>query len=79
MYHALLLLLLGVLMGKNNTRLLKSSAMLAFAGTLCFSGSLYLLTVAGWNWMGPVTPLGGLLLMAAWILLIIHFIREKAQ
>lgn len=79
MYHALFLILLGILMGKNRTKLLSISAILATAGTVCFSGSIYLLTVAGWKWLGPVTPLGGLLLMSAWILLILHFIREKTQ
>jgi uncharacterized membrane protein YgdD (TMEM256/DUF423 family) len=35
-------------------------------GILLFSGSLYLLAVTGITWLGAVTPIGGLLLMAGW-------------
>jgi uncharacterized membrane protein YgdD (TMEM256/DUF423 family) len=35
-------------------------------GTLLFSGSLYLLAVGGPRWLGPITPLGGLALLAGW-------------
>ena len=37
------------------------------AGTILFSGSLYLLAVGGPRWLGPITPLGGIALMAGWI------------
>ena len=43
---------------------------LMFAGTLAFSGSLYLLSTMGWRALGPVTPFGGLLLMAGWVALV---------
>ncbi|PSN73334.1 DUF423-domain-containing protein [Corynespora cassiicola Philippines] len=38
------------------------------AGMTMFSGSLYLLTLdpQRWKWMGPVTPIGGLCLIAGW-------------
>lgn len=39
------------------------------AGILLFSGSLYLLVLAGQPWLGPVTPLGGLCFMIGWALL----------
>jgi len=42
------------------------------AGILCFSGSLYLLAALQWKWLGPVTPLGGVLFIAGWATLIIH-------
>lgn len=38
-------------------------------GTLLFSGSLYGLSALGWKFLGPVTPLGGLLFLAGWALL----------
>ncbi len=41
------------------------------AGTVLFSGSLYLLSVTGAKWLGPVTPLGGLLLLAGWAALLL--------
>jgi uncharacterized membrane protein YgdD (TMEM256/DUF423 family) len=39
------------------------------AGILCFSGSLYGMSVAAIKWLGPITPLGGLGLVAGWLLL----------
>jgi uncharacterized membrane protein YgdD (TMEM256/DUF423 family) len=37
-------------------------------GIALFSGSLYWLALGGPRWLGPVTPLGGLALMAGWLL-----------
>lgn len=37
------------------------------AGTVLFSGSLYALAAGGPPWLGPVTPLGGLALLAGWL------------
>jgi len=37
------------------------------AGVACFSGSLYALSLLEWSFLGPVTPLGGLLLLAGWL------------
>jgi uncharacterized membrane protein YgdD (TMEM256/DUF423 family) len=37
------------------------------AGTVLFSGSLYLLCLGGPRWLGPVTPLGGACLIAGWV------------
>ena len=37
-------------------------------GTLLFSGSLYGLALGGPRWLGPVTPIGGLALIAGWVL-----------
>jgi uncharacterized membrane protein YgdD (TMEM256/DUF423 family) len=39
------------------------------AGTLVFSGSLYLLVLTGQRWFGAVTPIGGVLLLVGWALL----------
>ena len=51
-------------------------------GTLFFSGSIFLLTtknVTGINFkfLGPVTPIGGLLLIVAWIWLFIKILMKK--
>jgi len=40
------------------------------AGVLFFSGSLYVLAVTNLRWLGAITPLGGLLLLAGWAILI---------
>ena len=39
------------------------------AGTILFSGSLYLLAITGQRWLGAVTPFGGLALLAGWLAL----------
>ena len=44
------------------------SARLFVLGTVLFSGSLYGLAFGGPRWLGPATPLGGLSLIAAWVL-----------
>ena len=52
-------------------------------GILLFSGSLYLLScrdLLGWPWlqiMGPVTPLGGLLFIAGWLMLGVAALKSK--
>ena len=48
-------------------------------GTLLFSGSLYGLALDGPNWLGPITPLGGLCLIAGWALLAYSCVKNKAQ
>jgi len=42
----------------------RAAGWLFVAGTVCFSGSLYLLSLTGARWLGAVTPLGGLLFIA---------------
>jgi uncharacterized membrane protein YgdD (TMEM256/DUF423 family) len=48
-----------------------ASGWLFTAGIVLFSGSLYLLATAGWRWLGPVTPLGGLSFILGWLCLAI--------
>ncbi|WP_404340512.1 DUF423 domain-containing protein [Pseudoalteromonas mariniglutinosa] len=47
------------------------------AGTVFFSGSLYLLAVTGLKWLGPITPLGGLCFMIAWVIILVQVARFK--
>lgn len=47
----------------------KTAALLFLAGTLLFSGSLYGLALTGVRMLGFVTPLGGVALVAGWIVL----------
>ncbi|MEI8340263.1 MAG: DUF423 domain-containing protein [Verrucomicrobiota bacterium] len=42
---------------------------LFMAGILLFSGSLYLLAVSGIRGLGAITPVGGVLLLAGWLVL----------
>ena len=70
-YHALGLLLLGVMAVSNPSKYLKWSAIFLSTGILLFSGSLYLLAITGIKWMGAITPLGGISFIAGWVLLFI--------
>lgn len=68
-YHlpqAILLYGLALLSGSGGRKLTWAWLSL-FTGLVLFSGSIYLLAFFGWKWLGPVTPLGGLLLMAGWL------------
>lgn len=76
--HALALLGVGVLTLRWRSRLLTVAGALFAAGILLFSGSLYLLTLSGLR-VGPVTPLGGVCLLAGWLCLGIAAWRAQAR
>jgi uncharacterized membrane protein YgdD (TMEM256/DUF423 family) len=40
------------------------------AGVVIFSGSLYALAISGVKVLGAITPIGGLFLLAGWLLLV---------
>ncbi len=44
-------------------------------GALVFSGTLYLMALGLPRWLGAVTPIGGVLMIAGWALLIWHALR----
>ncbi|QJR79685.1 DUF423 domain-containing protein [Alteromonas pelagimontana] len=67
MYHSLALLLLVALAPHFRPRTVTIAGWAFVAGTLLFSGSLYLLAIADMKFLGPITPLGGLFLMAGWM------------
>lgn len=69
LYHFLhSLFILGISFSPFHTSIVISRiGTITLAGILCFSGSLYGLTVLDWTWLGPITPIGGLLLIGAWI------------
>lgn len=70
--HALALLITGLILwwrGLDVSRLLVITPWLFTAGIILFSGSLYVLVLTGKRWLGAVTPLGGVLFLAGWLLL----------
>ena len=66
-YHALGLLLIGVLARQTRGTALDVATLCMLAGILLFSGSLYLLSLSGVRWLGAITPIGGSLFLAAWL------------
>jgi uncharacterized membrane protein YgdD (TMEM256/DUF423 family) len=71
-YHQLhaVALLAVALFGSATGRSLRAPAWLFTAGILLFSGSLYAMALTGLGALGPVTPLGGLCLIAGWLALV---------
>jgi uncharacterized membrane protein YgdD (TMEM256/DUF423 family) len=53
-------------------------ALLIGAGTTIFAGSLYVMALSGLRWLGAITPVGGLLLIAGWLLLAWRAVRVQA-
>lgn len=47
----------------------ETSLKLLTAGLVIFAGTLYLLCLTGLGWLGAITPIGGLLLIAGWLTL----------
>lgn len=66
MYHALALLGVAWATTKWPGAAAHSAGWLFVAGTLLFSGSLYVLALTGARWLGAVTPFGGAAFLAGW-------------
>lgn len=76
MYHALGLILIGLLMlVLPPSTWLTASGWFLFSGVLIFSGSLYVLSITGIKWLGAITPIGGLAFLIGWILVIVAVLR----
>jgi len=69
MYHALALLAVGWACARWPGAMVTASGWLFVAGTAVFSGSLYALSLSGVLWLGAITPIGGLALLAGWLCL----------
>jgi uncharacterized membrane protein YgdD (TMEM256/DUF423 family) len=82
-YHALAILVIALLYNYTDSRWTIRAANLLIIGVILFSGSVYLLTylkiaaAAGVKIVGPVTPLGGLFMIAGWLALIPAIIKRK--
>jgi uncharacterized membrane protein YgdD (TMEM256/DUF423 family) len=66
MYHALALLGVAWACTRWPGMPAVAGGWLFVAGTVLFSGSLYLLALTGEKWLGAVTPFGGLAFLAGW-------------
>jgi uncharacterized membrane protein YgdD (TMEM256/DUF423 family) len=66
MYHALALMGAAWAATRWPGGAVHAAGWLFVAGTVIFSGSLYLLALSGQRWWGAVTPVGGLAFLAGW-------------
>jgi uncharacterized membrane protein YgdD (TMEM256/DUF423 family) len=71
MVHAVAIALVGVLRMQRPRRTWNVAAWAFLVGIVLFSGLLYVLSLAGpnWRWLGAVVPLGGVSLIAGWLVL----------
>jgi len=75
-YHGFGLVLVGLIMlNIPPNKGVRWSAVLILLGVLLFSGSLYLMALFNITWFGIATPLGGVALIAAWLLLTISIFK----
>lgn len=83
MYHALALLAVAIIYERAPNKWVKLAGTFFIIGIILFSGSLYLLTalkIAGSSMiriLGPLTPLGGMSLIAGWLCFLIGVARKK--
>ncbi|GGD63659.1 DUF423 domain-containing protein [Lacimicrobium alkaliphilum] len=76
LWHSLALILLVLLYRHQPQPMLQWSAISILVGVVLFSGSLYMLALTGMRFFGPITPLGGLIMIFGWLLLVIASIRS---
>jgi len=82
MYHALALIIVGILAQRMETSLINYAGFFFIAGIVFFSGSLYLLSsframnkiVPGFVY--PITPFGGVLFILGWIMLLFALLKK---
>jgi uncharacterized membrane protein YgdD (TMEM256/DUF423 family) len=81
-YHAFALILVGILFERFPNNFVNYAGMFFIAGIVLFSGSLYLLASlkamnkVGVSGVGIITPIGGLLFIVGWVLLLIGILRK---
>lgn len=81
-YHAFALLASGIFYKEFQNKFIKWSGKLFITGIILFSGSLYMLTFIkaavkpGYNWVGAITPIGGLCFIAGWLCLFFGVLKK---
>jgi len=76
MFHVVGLLAVAYLEGQRSSNLKRAAGWLFVAGTVLFSGSLYMLAVFQISAMGAVAPFGGVSFLTGWALLGVSAFRE---
>ncbi|WP_238596846.1 DUF423 domain-containing protein [Psychromonas sp. psych-6C06] len=77
--HAITLLAVSISAIFIHNRLLLISQIAFVLGIVFFSGSLYLYVFTGTKMLGMITPLGGLLLIFAWLIFAASIIRNSSK
>ena len=69
MYHALALIVVGLVIERHTSSLLQASAVAMFLGIVLFSGGIYAWLASAIKPFVHVVPIGGLALIVGWLLL----------
>ena len=77
MYHALALLAVATAHSRWPGAAVTAAGWLFVGGTIVFSGSLYLLALTGYRWLGALTPLGGAAFLLGWLALAARILRAS--
>ena len=76
MYHALALILLGLIGVSMPEKILIFPGIFFCLGIIIFSGSLYLMVLTNMRWLGAITPIGGALLIFGWLSLVFKIYKN---
>ncbi|WP_155592430.1 DUF423 domain-containing protein [Lysinibacillus cavernae] len=79
MFHATGLLIIGLLMSSKilgEVKQLNLAGIFFNLGIVFFSGSLYVLAISGVKVLGAITPIGGVLFLAGWLLIILTALKH---
>ena len=79
MFHAVALVLVGILMSKaifGEVKQLKIAMICFNAGIVLFAGSLMVLALTGIGVLGAITPIGGVLFLIGWIMIITTAVKR---
>ncbi len=79
MFHVFPLLAIVFAAAGETLPLMKWAARLFLLGTVVFSGSLYVLVLSGIRALGMVTPVGGVLLLAGWLVFSFALVQWVAR
>lgn len=71
-WHALALLAVGLIARERASRALRCSILAFVTGSVVFCTSLYALALGAPPWLGAITPVGGVALIAGWSALALH-------
>ena len=79
MFHAVAIILVGILMSKaifGEVKQLKIAMICFNVGIVFFSGSLIVLALTGIGVLGAITPIGGVLFLIGWTMIILTAIKK---
>jgi uncharacterized membrane protein YgdD (TMEM256/DUF423 family) len=82
-YHVFALLAAGILYKELPNKFIRWAGIFFIAGIFLFSGSLYFLTyikgveISGYDWIGAITPIGGLSFILGWLSLFIGCFKKS--